>query len=88
MITYYYFYPDVDAPNIDSISILEEYRGKKYGTLLINKFFKDLKSTNYHLIRLKTWSTNKITTKLYVKLGFKIFKVLKNDWGLGVDSIY
>ena len=88
MITYYYFYPDLKAAYIDSISILEEYRGKKLGKLLMDKCFSDLKSKNIHLVKLRTWSTNKITTNLYPKLGFKISDIVKNDRGPGIDSIY
>lgn len=88
MITYYYFYSDLQAAYIDSISVLKEHRGKKLGNLLIEKCFADLKLKNINLVKLRTWSTNEITTKFYPKLGFKIFKVVKDDRGPGVDSIY
>ena len=88
MITYYYNYPDLNAAYISTISILEHYRGKNLSKLLMDKCFKDLKNNKIPLVKIKTWSTNNITTNLYPKLGFKIIKVIKDDRGPGVDSIY
>jgi len=88
LVGYYYFSTTYDSAYIKIIAILKECRGKKFGTALIGKCFLDLKNNNSKKVRIKTWSTNKISIHLYEKFGFKEYDVIKNDRGYGVDTIY
>jgi ribosomal protein S18 acetylase RimI-like enzyme len=88
MITYFYFNEKFNSAYIDTISIIKDHRRKGLGKMLIDKCLKDLKSKDIGLVKLRTWSTNEITTRFYPKIGFKVSKVVKNDRGKGIDSIY
>lgn len=56
---------------IDSFLVKEEFRGKGYGTKLINKATKLAKSLKIDAIELVVNKDNKVAKKLYEKAGFK-----------------
>ncbi len=87
MITYWHFYPRENSAYISTISVLKEYRSKGLAKLLMNKCFNDLRSQNIKLVKLKTWSTNKITNKFYPKFGFEQIGVIKDARGRDIDTI-
>lgn len=68
-------YPDI-TPNICNIMIFDEYRGKGYGTKLVEYATEELKKSGYNKAYL--WTDK--APKFYEKIGFTYVKdVLKND---------
>lgn len=68
-------YPEI-TPNICNIMIFDEYRGKGYGTKLVEYAKEELKQLGYNKAYL--WTDK--APKFYEKIGFKYVKdVLKND---------
>lgn len=64
------------TPNICNIMIFDEYRGKGYGTILVEYAKQELKSLGYTKAYL--WTDK--APKFYEKIGFTYVKdVLKND---------
>lgn len=57
---------------ITEILILDEFRGKGYGTILINKDKKIAKEEGFRQIILETQSCNTNTIDFYIKGGFKV----------------
>lgn len=83
-----YVHPDIDTiPNvyISTLTVKAEGRGKgltkkMYGYLL--DFYPDA------AVYTRTWSTNIAHTKILSDLGFETVKVLKDDRGDGIDTVY
>ena len=72
-------YPEI-YPWLSDVMILENYRGKGYGRLLINEAIKILKELGYK--RIYVWTDQ--APDFYKKIGFKYLqKVEKNDSGYG-----
>jgi|SaaInlStandDraft_4_1057021.scaffolds.fasta_scaffold00672_4 ribosomal protein S18 acetylase RimI-like enzyme len=65
---------NVNTVNIDMIKILEKYRGKGFGTIMINKFFEYIKTNNISKVDLIAFEQNEKYNKLvkfYNKFGFE-----------------
>lgn len=60
-----------DVMIIDSFLVKKEFRGKGYGTQLINKATKLANKLKIDAIELVVSKDNKIAKKLYEKAGFK-----------------
>ncbi|MCP3685605.1 MAG: GNAT family N-acetyltransferase [bacterium] len=88
MISFYDHDERFESAYIDLIAVLKEHRKKNLGMLLMEKCFSELKSKNIKKVRIRTWSTNPASKKLYEKAGFKVYKTEKDDRGKGVDSVY
>lgn len=57
---------------ITEILILDKFRGKGYGTVLINKAKEIAKDENFREIILETQSCNTKAIEFYIKNGFKV----------------
>lgn len=58
---------------VQRIYVLQEYKGKHIGKLLIQKAIKISKGSNFNYIWLGVWENNINAIKFYKKLGFKKF---------------
>lgn len=62
------------TPTIVNVGILDQYRGKGYGRLLMNYLMEFLLEEGYKEVKLKVAADNSSAIKLYENLGFKTFK--------------
>ena len=78
-----YIYSNVDSDNkikkeleanISSLYIIDEYRNKKIGTMLIDKTINLLKEKNVKYVYIENLKDNECAKYLYQKLGFKVFR--------------
>jgi ribosomal protein S18 acetylase RimI-like enzyme len=60
-------------------------RGKGVTTALYQKLFTEYEKVN---IFTRTWSTNFAHIKILGKYGFEVIKILKDDRGIGIDTVY
>jgi len=79
--------PNSELPNIyiTTLVVSPSERGKGVTKALYNKLFEEYMSVN---IFTRTWSTNIAHTKILQGYGFEIIKVIKNDRGNGIDTVY
>ncbi len=73
-----YGYIDDETPSL-AVSLLNGYRGKGIGSLLMMAFFKILKEKGIKRVSLSVSKDNKVARKLYQKLGFKVIQKNKED---------
>ena len=78
--------PD-ELPNIylSTLVVSPKARGKGVATALYQKLFTEYEQVN---IFTRTWSTNFAHIKILSKYGFEVIKVLNDDRGVGIDTIY
>lgn len=72
---------------VSTIIVNKEFRGKG----ICNSFYKELfdgKHHNCNYICTRTWSTNISHLAVLEKNGFNIVKILKDDRGNGIDTLY
>ena len=74
-----------DIMMIDSVKTKKEFRGKGYGTKLINKAINLAKKNKVDSIELVVNKDNKIAKMLYEKTGFKktkkdYYRLILNKW--------
>ena len=76
-----------ELPNIylSTLVVSPKARGKGVTTALYQKLFTEYEKVN---IFTRTWSTNFAHIKILGKYGFEVIKVLKDDRGVGIDTIY
>lgn len=76
-----------EIPNIylSTLVVSPMARGKGVTTALYQKLFTEYAKVN---IFTRTWSTNFAHIKILGKYGFEVIKVLKDDRGVGIDTIY
>ena len=75
------------VPNvyISTLTVKPEGRGKG----LTKKMYRHLLTSYPHCAACtRTWSTNFAHTKILSDLGFDEIRVLKNDRGVGIDTVY
>lgn len=79
--------PREELPNIyiSTLIVSPKARGKGVTTALYSKLFSHYENVN---IFTRTWSTNYAHIKILQKYGFDTIKVLKNDRGNGIDTVY
>ena len=75
---------DIDCNYISTIIVEKDYRNKGIAGLL----YQELSSISDKPITVRTWSTNDGQIHLLQKLGYSYLKVLKNDRGDGIDTVY
>ncbi len=85
-----YTCPEISAkelPNIylSTLVVSPKARGKGVTTALYKTLFSEYENVN---IFTRTWSTNIAHIKILQKYGFDVIKVLKNDRGNGIDTVY
>jgi putative acetyltransferase len=59
--------------------VKEEFRGKKFGRMLVEKILADAKAIGYHTMRLDTLQRMETARTLYTKLGFKVILAYYNN---------
>ena len=76
-----------ELPNIylSTLVVSPKARGKGVTKALYGKLFSYYEAVN---IFTRTWSTNFAHIKILGKYGFEVIKVLENDRGNGIDTIY
>ena len=70
---------------ISTIIINKRFRNKGYTTSMYNKLFDYRPSKTY---ATRTWSTNHTHLHLLDKLGFELVYIIKDDRGVGIDTVY
>lgn len=73
-----YGHIDNDTPSL-AISLLEEYRSKGIGTMLLKEMINRLKMKNYEKISLSVQKNN-YAFKMYLKCGFEIIKETNEEY--------
>ena len=79
--------PPEKCPNIylSTLVVSPKARGKGVTKALYGRLFAEYKAFN---IFTRTWSTNLAHIKILQGYGFETIKVLKNDRGNGIDTVY
>ena len=82
--------PEIDSsqsPNIylSTLIVKPEGRGKRPTQTMYEKLFAENADKN---IFTRTWSTNAAHIRILSKFSFETYKVLKNDRGEGIDTVY
>lgn len=72
VVCYYSFYNICDEGNINNLAVLESFRGKGMGSLLMDDMIKRAKDMNINSLTLEVNVNNRIAISLYQKLGFEI----------------
>ncbi len=73
-----YGHIDNNTPSL-AISLLEEYRNKGIGTMLLKEMINRLKMKNYEKISLSVQKNN-YAFKMYLKCGFEIIKETNEEY--------
>ncbi len=75
---YNYFWDN--TPFINMLYVLDKYRGKGYGTKLVDYWEQDMKQLGFNIVLTSTQS-NEYSQHFYNKLGYKVIGgfLLKND---------
>ncbi|MDT8719656.1 GNAT family N-acetyltransferase [Clostridium sp. 19966] len=63
-----------DIPEIESVSVLEQYRGKHYAKIMIGKVMDLLSEKGCEKVKLTVFTSNESAIGLYRNLGFNIDK--------------
>lgn len=76
-----------ELPNIylSTLVVSPKARGKGVTKALYGRLFSYYEKVN---IFTRTWSTNIAHIKILEKYGFEVIKVLKNDRGNSIDTVY
>ena len=79
--------PPSEIPNIyiSTLIVSPSARGKGVTKALYNKLFSEYESVN---IFTRTWSTNIPHIKILQGYGFEVIKVIENDRGNKIDTVY
>ena len=74
---------------LTTLCILPEFRGMGYSEELYKTVMNNIFSEDRNaVVSLRTWSTNRAQMHLMKKLGFSCAKVLKDNRGKGIDTMY
>lgn len=75
-----------ELPNIyiSTVIVDRHSRGKALTSAMYKKLFEEYGNAAF----TRTWSTNNAHIKILSALGFEVFKILKDDRGEGIDTIY
>ena len=76
-----------ETPNIylSTLSVSKEGRGKGITYSMYERLFEEYKNS---YVFTRTWSTNYAHIKILSKFDFDIIKTLKDDRGVGIDTVY
>ncbi len=72
--------------HILSISVLEDYRGKRYGRMLMEYFIVEAKRLEFEVIMLEVRTDNSSAILLYEKLGFQFVRTLRRYYEDNCDG--
>jgi len=73
---------------ISFIAVHPEYRRIGIARSLDTALMQKLSIDGISHVNITTWFTNPDVCKMYRQMGYHIFRILKNDRGAGVDTIY
>ncbi|HUW68380.1 MAG TPA: GNAT family N-acetyltransferase [Candidatus Nanoarchaeia archaeon] len=73
---------------ISFIAVHPEYRRFGIAGSLDNTLMQKLSVDRISHVNITTWSTNPDVCKMYRQMGYHVFRILKDDRGPGVDTIY
>ena len=76
----------VKKGHVVSVSVVEEYRGKGFGSALVDESMKGVKIRQCNELYLEVRCSNNDAVKLYEKLGFSIIQRLKAYYRDGEDA--
>ncbi|MFA7561257.1 MAG: ribosomal protein S18-alanine N-acetyltransferase [Candidatus Izemoplasmatales bacterium] len=77
---------DEDKAQINSLVVLEKYRNRGYGKLMLNALLSRLKEMKVQEITLEVRPSNNFALKLYNRFGFKQVAIRKNYYNNGEDA--
>jgi ribosomal-protein-alanine N-acetyltransferase len=80
------FYVVADFADIIDIEISPEFRGKGYGSILLNQFIMDMRARSVAEITLEVRVDNAVAIGLYKKFGFAKVGIRKGYYK-GIDGI-
>jgi ribosomal-protein-alanine N-acetyltransferase len=75
-----------DAGHIITLDVLEEYRRRKVGSLLLGAAEKEAGARGVQRIYLETATTNKAAIALWKKHGYREFATIRSYYGRGLDA--
>jgi len=84
---YVFVLVDEDKVQINSLVVVEKWRNKGYGKILLNNLLTKLKEIQIREITLEVRPSNIAALKLYNKFGFKQVAVRKNYYNNGEDAL-
>ena len=76
-----------DFADIHDIEVTTEYRGKGYGTKLMELFLSEMGSREVTIITLEVRVDNVVAISLYEKFGFKRIALRKGYYEDGCDGV-
>ena len=76
----------VKKGHVVSVSVVEEYRGKGFGSALVDESMKGVKIRQCNELYLEVRCSNNDAVKLYEKLGFVIKQELQTYYRDGEDA--
>lgn len=79
---------DGKAAYIPWIAVHPKFRRMGVGSMLLSEALKLMKKDHISSVTTRTWSTNAASLKLWRNAEFKKSKVIKDDRGSGIDTIY
>lgn len=65
--------------SIGPMYISKKFRGLGFGEKQIQEIINQLKQSNFKGIKTKTWGQNKVSQKIFEKLGFKLIEEKPNN---------
>ena len=88
IVSFWENYEDGQAPNIyvSTLVVAKSARGNGLTSKMYDHLFNELYSDRS--VYTRTWSTNIAHVKILQRFGFSEFRRIKNDRGLGIDTVY
>ncbi|MDE6276377.1 MAG: ribosomal protein S18-alanine N-acetyltransferase [Clostridia bacterium] len=72
VVCYYSFYNICDEGNINNLAVLQDFKGKGIGSLLLEDMIKLAKELNISALTLEVNVNNEAAIALYIKYGFVV----------------
>ena len=76
----------VEKGHVVSVAVIDEHRGKGFGSVLVNEAIKGVKIRQCSELYLEVRCSNNDAVRLYEKLGFSIIQRLKAYYRDGEDA--
>ena len=76
----------VKKGHVVSVAVIDEHRGKGFGSVLVNEAIKGVKTRQCSELYLEVRCSNNDAVRLYEKLGFSIIQRLKAYYRDGEDA--
>ena len=80
------FHQVADFADIHNIEVKPEYRGKGYGSKLMELFLNEMKKRSVAEVTLEVRVDNKMASRLYEKFGFEQVSVRRGYYN-GIDGL-